>query len=330
VARSRTVVVLSLLAFAALGMIATPASAYVRKRTDGGIEEYWQVSCIPMTIYMNGYTGMTRDEVVKSITAAAHTWSPSAVTCPDGVSHPFLEIVPSLADENAVPPVPAYDARNTVLFYTPERPYNPDTSGLSWEVVALTAGWARADGHIVDADVRINAYDNQFANLDPNFVPPADGNTPYDLQNAVTHEFGHVLGLGHSCWNIFSDLEQPVDDKDAAVPTCDPSAPIAVQNTVMYATIPPGGFEVKKRTLSSDEIRAVCDIYPASANQYTCDLDTPQDGCGCSASASTAATVSAWCLALLSGGAMVLRRRKASRVASRGANAQARRPRSAA
>jgi hypothetical protein len=57
----------------------------------------------------------------------------------------------------------------------------------------------------------------------------------------------------------------------------------------MYATIPPGGFEVKKRTLSSDEIKAVCDIYPASANQYTCDLDTPQDGCGCSASASRAA-----------------------------------------
>ena len=168
--------------FAVLGMTATPASAYVRKRTDGGIDEYWQVSCISMTI-----------------------------------------------DENAVPPVPAYDARNTVLFYTPDRPY-PDNSGLSWEVVALTAGWARADGHIVDADVRINAYDNQFANLDPNFVPPADGNTPYDLQNAVTHEFGHVLGLGHSCWTIFSDLEQPVDDKDAAVPTCDPSAPIAVQS----------------------------------------------------------------------------------------------------
>jgi hypothetical protein len=309
VTRSRKVALLSSVTVAVLAMTATPASAYVRKKTDGGIDEYWQVSCIPMTIYMNGYTGMMRDEVAKSIAAAAHTWSPSAVTCPDGVSHPFLEIVPSLADEKAVPPVPAYDARNTVLFYTPDRPY-PENSGLSWEVVALTAGWARADGHIVDADVRINAYDNQFANLDPNFVPPGDGNTPYDLQNAVTHEFGHVLGLGHSCWNIFSDLEQPVDDKDAAVPTCDPSAPIAVQNSVMYATIPPSGFEIKKRTLSPDEIRAVCDIYPASANQYTCDLDTPQDGCGCSASA-TAATASAWfCLALLSGGAILLRRRR--------------------
>jgi hypothetical protein len=264
---------------------------------------------------MNGFTGMTRDEVAKSIAAAAHTWSPAAVTCPDGVSHPFLEIVPSMADQNATAPAPAYDAHSTVLFYTPDRPY-PENSGLSWEVVALTAGWARADGHIVDADVRINAYDSLFANLDPGFVPPANGDTPYDLQNAVTHEFGHVIGLGHSCWNIFSDIDQPIDVMDAGVPTCG-NAPADVQDTVMFATIPPGSFETKKRNLSPDEIRAACEIYPASAGQYACSLDVPDDGCGCSASASGAGTASAWaCLALLSGGAVVRRRRRRSRAAA--------------
>lgn len=299
-----------LLTLALLGTAASPASAYVRKKTDGGIDEYWQVNCIPMTVYMNGYTGMTRDEVAKSIGAAVRTWSPAAVTCPDGVSHPFLEIVPSMADLNAAAPVPAYDAQNTIIFYTPDRPY-PYNSGLSWEVVALTAAWARADGHIVDADVRINAYDNQFANLDPGFAPPGNGDTPYDLQNAVTHELGHVVGLGHSCWNIFSDLDQPIDDMGQPVPTCS-SSPTEVQDTVMFATISPGSFETKKRFLSPDEIRAVCEIYPASADQYVCSLDMPNDGCGCNVSAKGTASA----LALLSGVAVMVavrRRRRRAR-----------------
>lgn len=299
--RARSIALGSSLALA-VSLTASPASAYVRKKTDGGIDEYWQVNCIPMTVYMNGYTGMTRDEVAKSIGAAAHTWSPSAVTCADGVSHPFLEIVPLMADPKAAAPVPAYDAQNTVIFYTPDHPY-PDNSGLSWEVVALTAGWARADGHIVDADVRLNAYDNHFANLDPGFVPPTDGDTPYDLQNAVTHEFGHVIGLGHSCWNIFSDLDQPIDDMDAGVPTCS-NSPTEVQDTVMFATISPGSFETKKRTLSPDEIRAACEIYPASADQYVCSLDTPNDGCGCTTTAKGTASA----LALLSGFVLTIAR----------------------
>ena len=93
------------------------------------------------------------------------------MTCADGVSHPFLEIVTSMAPDDAIPPTPAYDGRNTLLFYTPSRPYPPpEVSGISFSTVALTATWARADGHIVDADVRINAVDNVFANIDPNFV----------------------------------------------------------------------------------------------------------------------------------------------------------------
>ena len=257
----QTFLLLVAVVVAGLGLaLAPPAHAYVRSRADSGIPKYWQKSCIPVTVYQNGFADMSRDEVAKSIAAAAHTWSPTAVTCPDGVSHPFLEIVTSIAPEGALPPTPAYDGLNTLLFYTYDRPYPPpEVSGISPSVVALTSTWARADGHIVDADVRVNARDNFFANLDPGSTG-GNGQSPFDLQNALTHEFGHLIGLGHTCWSPFSDPEQPIDDQGVPAPYCS-GAPEELRQTVMFAIID-GNREITKRTLSADDIRAVCDVYP--------------------------------------------------------------------
>ena len=51
---------------------------------------------------------MSLEEVVKSLTGAAHAWSPDAVACPAG-GVPYLEIVPTLAPTSATPPPAAYD-----------------------------------------------------------------------------------------------------------------------------------------------------------------------------------------------------------------------------
>jgi MYXO-CTERM domain-containing protein len=268
---------LSLVTVVMLAVASAPAWGFVRKRTDGGLGEYWQPNCIPLDIYINDFASMSRDEIAKSISAAAHTWSPSAVTCPDGSSHPFFEIVPALAPANTRAPRPSYDGHNTLQFYTATSPY-PENSAFGGSTIALTSVWARADGHIVDADVQVNAVNNDFVNLDPGSVP-ADGTFPFDLQNAVTHEFGHLLGLGHTCWDQFSDFDQPLDDMDAGVPLCYPP-PDVVKDTVMFATIASDG-ETTKRTLSPDDVRGVCAIYPASGDPHTCTLDMPDDGCGC-------------------------------------------------
>jgi MYXO-CTERM domain-containing protein len=293
--------------------LAQPAQAYVRSRADSGIPKYWQKSCIPITVYQNGFTDMSRDEVAKSIAAAAHTWSPTAVTCPDGVSHPFLEIVTSIAPEGELPPTPAYDGRNTLLFYTYDRPYPPaEDSGITFNVVALTSTWARADGHIVDADVRVNAKDNPFANLDPG-ATGGNAQSPYDLQNAITHELGHLIGLGHTCWSPMSDPEQPIDDMGVPAPYCS-GAPEELRQTVMFAIIG-GDREITKRTLSADDIRAVCDVYPEEQDPHACALDMPEDGCGCSA----AGTEPPWTgLALLAGAGAVLVMCRRARRAGRG------------
>jgi len=303
---------LSLLTAAVLGMASAPAHGFVRKKTDAGIPEYWQVSCVPLTIYTYGFSDMTRDQVAKSVGAAAHTWSPSEVTCPDGVSHPFLEIVTSVANDGAKPPLPAYDGHNTFFFYSAAVPPPPDSPfAVASDIIALTSVFARADGHIVDADVQINNLDRHWTNRDPGFVPPGNGqiDEAYDLQNAVTHELGHLQGLGHSSWNPFSDLGQPIDDMDSGVPYCDSAVGSAVAQTVMFANIL-GSAELTKRTLSPDDIRAVCSIYPLAADPNSCDAQAPADGCGCSAGGVGPGSAALVLLFIVAGTAAARRRRR--------------------
>jgi len=118
-------------------------------------------------------------------------------------------------------------------------------------VVALTtSSYAVSSGELLDADVEINA-----ASATPTIVdsPPCSGAittncVANDVQNAVTHEFGHFLGLAHS-----------------------PDA-----SSTMYATEPPG--ETSKRVLDSGSKQFVCDVYPAGQASKDCAAET-SSGC---------------------------------------------------
>ena len=66
----------------------------------------------------------------------------------------------------------------------------------------------------------------------------------------------------------------------------------------MFATIA-GDRETTKRTLSPDDIRAVCAIYPGEQDPHACALDMPDDGCGCSGPAGRGAGAVERALALL-------------------------------
>jgi len=309
---ARLSLVTAAVSLAGVCLASTPTYGYVRKRTDGGVAEYWQVSCVPVTIYTYGFTDMTRDQVATSIGAAAHTWSPTEVTCADGTSHPFLEIVTEMADEGKKPPLPAWDGQNTVIFYTPSLQPPPDNPIYnSSSIVALTSVFARANGKIVDADVQINNIVYPFTNRDPGFVPPGNGQGDYafDLQNAVTHELGHLQGLGHTCWDPFSDLEQPIDDMNNGAPNCESPDAAAVADTVMFATIS-GPTEVSKRVLSADDIRAVCSIYPPTMDPNSCSTQTPNDGCGCGTAGTTPALAAVVFVAWVIGVQLARRRRR--------------------
>jgi hypothetical protein len=258
---------------------ASPAAhAYVRAKTADGIPVYWTTSCASVTIYLNGFSMMSRDEVAKSLGAAAHAWSPDAVTCTAGdgsLSHQYFEIVPSLAADGAVPPAVGPDGHNIVVFHLDDWPVD-----FSANALAVTSLTKKRDGRILDADVEINAQWLEWGNLDPGDPGPSNGQGPaFDLQDAITHEFGHFIGLDHTCFGPADPPPPQVDNNGNTVPYCGPGAPDDVRQTVMYAIVDPG--EVTQRVLSPDDIAAVCDVYPAARDPKVCSLDTLDDGCGC-------------------------------------------------
>jgi hypothetical protein len=142
----------------------------------------------------------------------------------------------------------------------------------------VTYSFVQPGGRIVDADMRLNAAYRAFADLDPGGYSNGQG-LAFDLQNAVTHELGHVLGLDHTCV-LDPDDPRPLDDQGIPVPTC-AGASDEILATTMYPSTEPGW--ISQRVLSSDEVRAVCTIYPAGADPKLCVLDLPNDGCGCAA-----------------------------------------------
>ncbi len=163
--------------------------------------------------------------------------------------------------------------------------------------------WDHGDAVIATTTTTSNRYTGQISDTDIelNDAPGSDGSTKFsftandgppcndpnqtgcvriDIENTITHEAGHSLGLDHT----------------------------TVPDATMFATAPEG--EISKRTLHDDDIQAIQLIYPAGKPTLTC-LSDPitltQTGSSSSAGCSTASSVGALPLLLLLG---LLRRRK--------------------
>ena len=202
----------------------------------------------------------------------------------------------------------ANDAHNALIFRgtswcqladdgSCEVEYDPSALAFTWD----TAN--RNTGQIYDADIEVNLVDFQWADV----VADPQLGTSMDLQNAITHEMGHFLGLDHTCYNPLSPgtTGRPIDSTGTPVPDCD-VATRDVQDTTMYPSAMPG--DTQKRTLAPDDRAGVCGIYPVG--------DAPPDGvvrggCGaCAVGDGGPTSAAAGALAALLVGAAFHRRRR--------------------
>ena len=135
-------------------------------------------------------------------------------------------------------------------------------------IAVTTTSFDNTTGEILDADIELNGARFVFTTVDspPCASPPPPGTVDCvatDIENTVTHEAGHFIGLAHSP---------------------DPSA-------TMFASEALG--ETTKRVLSSDDVAGVCAIYPKGTPvPEACSQSGrgggsgggggSQSGCGCS------------------------------------------------
>jgi hypothetical protein len=233
-----------------------PAAAFVRYLTDENAPFFWALASVPITGYPNDFTqtSMTTAQVANALQGAASAWSKETNSCT------YLELVPALS--TAPTPLAVNDGHNSLIFHNTlwchvgaDGTCNVEYDSSALAVTTDTAN--TATGQIYDADVEVNLVDYHWADLveDPSLT------SDMDLQNALTHELGHLIGLDHTCFDPLSSASgvRPDDNNGMPIPDC-ATASAEVQATTMFPSAQPG--DTQKRTLAPDDINAVCTIYP--------------------------------------------------------------------
>jgi hypothetical protein len=145
------------------------------------------------------------------------------------------------------------DATNVITFVERDWAYAP--AALALASVTYAPG-----GEIVDADIEVNADDWTFKILGSG---PAL-RTSHDIQNTLTHEIGHFLGMDH-CH----------DDAVVNEPNCD-AVTMRVQTEA---------GDITMRDLSQDDIAAAQLVYPSGGSPpgtSASSTETSERGCACS------------------------------------------------
>lgn len=213
-----------------------------------------------------------------AVSAAFATWSRQLATCASLRFEEHPRVDSRIAADNG---------RTLVLFrqvdcdeVMPACSGDPKACGNErdcWEhangaLAITTTTYDPNTGRISDSDIELNTPRFIFTTVDaPPCIAPFFNTScvASDVQNTVTHEVGHVLGLGHSP---------------------DPAS-------TMSESAQPG--ELSKRTLDADSKQFVCDVYPAGKPSHTCKIPAYDGELGKAKSGCSAAPAPALLFALL-------------------------------
>ena len=238
----------------ALAAGAGTARAYVRSLTPAGKPYFWDRTSVALRGYPQEMPTMTPEQIAAAALGATVVWTkrdPTLASCT------YLDLDMSMATLEDERPDPKNDHVNNLIFHhtswCPPGVTNIDDCYDAAALALTSVTSVIKTGEIVDADIEVNALNYTWGDITS---MPATGT--HDLQNALTHEMGHFIGLDHTCWNGDTSRPRPVDNTGMEIVEC-ARAPQAIRETTMFASAAPG--DVSKRTLAPDDQLAVCEIY---------------------------------------------------------------------
>ena len=252
-----------------------PAQAYVRTTNEQGSPIYWKESCVFLTPDAAGCPDVSVEQTKQAIAASVQSWNDAAQSCQATIQFQLEDPRPNLtAGFN-----PKGKNTNVIVWLTDhwgndQADYDPQALALTTLTFISDEG-NEEDGRILDADIEFNSVTKQFT------TDPTRDKNAYDIQNDLTHELGHVLGLDHTCYDGWFS-KRPTDDQGHPIPDCSPASqlPVEIKEATMYPYSQPD--ETDKRSLEQDDIDGVCGIYPTDRKAGPCKpVDLSQSGCGC-------------------------------------------------
>lgn len=273
----------------ALSVSGASASAYVRSRTaDSCSPIYWKQSCVYIQPDSSFVPDLPSADVERIIQKSMSNW-----TLRTTGSYFKLHYLPASGPLT----VTYKDHLSVVIFRTGTKFCRPATDSAaqvcydSSAAAVTTVSYINkkgdpSDGVIVDADIEMNAVNNQFVEIGKP-LPASDGRNQTDLENTLTHELGHLLGLDHTC-RLNSDPACLTDDQGQPRQLCDVIEKGRILNptyqslyvTTMFAVAPQK--DIEKRTPKADDIAGITAISPLAQDPNICELPGASSSSGCS------------------------------------------------
>ena len=258
-------------AVALVGLLAGDADAYVQSTTSDGARTSWGRRDIDLLFYAADPPRiLQREQMLDMARASAAAWSAPAVSCTD-LSLRILELDAAVAQAD-------FDRLNSIGFRRDEwrkipcKPTEKEAclpySGNAIAITIVTSN--KSTGEILDADIEINAVTQRFSDVVSEGRPTGGALSVQDLQNTLTHEFGHLIGLDHNCYDPVPNGIAPRDHNGESAPDCF-NAPASITAATMFNSALPG--ETSKRDLAEDDLAALCDIYGPRTSSGGCSME---------------------------------------------------------
>jgi hypothetical protein len=235
---------------------------FTRSTTSAGAPLFFEPGCAVVATHAGGASTVPGDLELAAIERSVTAWNQELFSCSDFSIH-YL---------GALDLEPDFDGVNVVRFREdrwcrpgvgddPEVCHDPAAAGLTFLTFGLSGD---RNGAILDADIELNGVD--FA-LAVDGQGPGDGGCPSEIQNTLTHELGHVIGLDHTCYDGIGP--RPVTGEGNPAPLCFPEGqlPAVITEATMYPF--QECAETSKMSLEADDIAGACAIYASAGGECT-------------------------------------------------------------